>query len=137
MRTFVKNFLTRGLLAMGFGPIVLVVVYAILNLQNVINTLTVGEVNLAIISTLIIAFVEGSSGAIFQVEKLSLGKATLIQSLLIYFTLLILYGINSWIKLEPVVLIIFTIIYWIGYGIIWLIVFSIIKGNVRKVNEKL
>lgn len=137
MRIFVKNFLTRGLLAMGFGPIVLVVVYTILYSQNVIGTLSVGEVNLAIISTLIIAFVEGSSGAIFQVEKLSLGKATLIQSLVIYFTLLILYGINSWIELEPMVLVIFTIIYWIGYGIIWMIVFSIIKNNVQKVNEKL
>ncbi|MBD5429984.1 DUF3021 domain-containing protein [Lactobacillus sp.] len=137
MRAFVKNFLMRGLLAMGFGPIVLVIVYAILNSQNIIETLSVGEVNLAIISTLLIAFIEGSTGAIFQIENLSLGKATLIQSLLIYFTLLILYGINSWINFEPVVLLIFTIVYWIGYGIIWLIIFSIIKNSVQKVNKKL
>lgn len=134
---FVKNFFTRGLLAMGFGPIILVVVYAILHAQNVIGNLTVGEVNLAIVSTLLIAFVEGSSGALFQVEKLSLGKATLIQSVLIYVTLLVLYTINSWIKLEPVVLAIFTVVYWIGYAVIWLIVFSIIKKDIERVNAKL
>lgn len=122
---------------MGFGPIILMIVYACLQAQHVITTLTINEVNLAIISTLIIAFVQGSSSAIFQTEHLSLGQATLIQSLLIYFTLIFLYLINGWIQLNSMVILIFSICYWLGYLIIWLTIFLIIRNQVKKANNRL
>lgn len=137
MKKFWKNFFLRGFISMGFGPIILIIVYACLHANHVITVLSVNAVNLAIISTLIIAFVQGSSSAIFQAEHLSLGQATLIQSLLIYFTLIFLYLINSWIQLNPLVILIFSICYWLSYLIIWLTIFLVIRNQVKKANAKL
>lgn len=137
MKKFWKKFFLRGLTGMGFGPIILIIVNAFLQANHVITTLTINEVNTAIISSLMIGFINGSSTAIFQAEHLSLGQATLIQSFLIYFTLIFLYSINGWIQLSPMVIFIFSICYWLGYLIIWLTIFSIIRSQVKKANNQL
>lgn len=108
-----------------------------LKINNVVSVLTIDEVNLAIISALIITFIQGSSMTIFRIEKLSLGKATLIQSLLIYFTLIFIYLINKWIKFTFVEVLIFTIIYWVGYLIIWLSIYLNIRRQIKNANLKL
>ena len=41
-----KLFLLRGLVAMGFGPIVLAIVYAILELSNVTASVSVREITI-------------------------------------------------------------------------------------------
>lgn len=137
MKNFWKHFFINGLMGMGFGPIILTAVYFFLKINHVISVLTVDEVNLAIISALIITFVQGSSITIFRIEKLSLGKATMIQSLLIYFTLIFIYLINKWIKFTFVEVLIFTIIYWVGYLIIWLSIYLNIRRQIKNANLKL
>ena len=50
MKKYVKEFFRRGLIAAGFGPMILAVLYLILQKQGAIKTLTVNEVCLGIVS---------------------------------------------------------------------------------------
>ena len=50
MKKFVFEFLRRGFIASGIGPIVLVIVYLILKRSATIDTLTVNQVCIGIFS---------------------------------------------------------------------------------------
>ena len=132
-----KNFVLRGLIAAGFGPLVLAIVYLCLHRSGVITTLTVNEVFWGIISTFILAFVQGGAGAVFAIEKLSMKKATAIDFALIYFTLLLVYLLNGWITPSWIVISIFTFIFVIGYVIIWAIIYHSVKRSIQEMNTKL
>ena len=82
MKKFIKDFALRGMLAAGFGPLILVTIYLGLQLSKTVTNLSVAQVNLNIISSLILAFIAGGISAIFRVERISIGTATLILSLI-------------------------------------------------------
>lgn len=100
MKKFVKDFALRGMIAAGFGPLILVSIYLGLQLSGIIISIPTSQVNLNIISSLILAFIAGGISAIFNVEKISLGVATLIDAIVIYLDYLIIYLINNWIKAQ-------------------------------------
>lgn len=133
MKKFIKGFALRGMIAAGFGPLILVMIYLGLQLSKTVTNLSVAQVNLNIISSLILAFIAGGISAIFRVERISIGTATLIDAVVIYFDYLVIYLINDWIKAQVIPLIIFTIIYIVGYLIIWLIIYH----QVKNINQKL
>ena len=72
MKKFVLEFFRRGFIAAGIGPIVLAIVYLILQHSADINTLTVHEVCSGIFSLTTLAFIAGGMNAIYQVERLPL-----------------------------------------------------------------
>ena len=135
MKKFVKDFALRGMIAAGFGPLILVSIYLGLQLSGII--IPTSQVNLNIISSLILAFIAGGISAIFNVEKISLGVATLIDAIVIYLDYLIIYLINNWIKAQFIPLLIFTFVYIIGYLIIWAIIYHKVKSQVSSINQKL
>ncbi len=137
MKRFVKDFILRGLIAAGFGPLILVIIYYGFQLTENVTSRPMTEVNINILSTLFMAFVAGGIGAVFKVEKISLGIATLIDAIVIYLDYLFFYLINGWILVKATPLFIFTIIYIIGYIIIWLIIYKKVKSQVKKINQKL
>ena len=137
MKKFIKDFALRGMLAAGFGPLILVTIYLGLQLSKTVTNLSVAQVNLNIISSLILAFIAGGISAIFRVERISIGTATFIDAVVIYFDYLVIYLINDWIKAQAIPLIIFTIIYIVGYLIIWLIIYHQVKTQVKTINQKL
>lgn len=137
MKKFIKNFALRGMIAAGFGPLILVTIYLGLQLSGTVTNLTVSQVNLNIISSLVLAFIAGGISAIFQVEQIPLGTATLIDAIVIYLDYLIIYLLNNWIKAQFTPLLIFTIIYIIGYLIIWSIIYHQVKSQVISINKKL
>ena len=114
MKKFVKDFALRGMIAAGFGPLILVSIYLDSQLSGIIISIPTSQVNLNIISSLILAFIAGGISAIFNVEKISLGVATLIDAIVIYLDYLIIYLINNWIKAQFIPLLIFTFVYIIG-----------------------
>ena len=57
MKKYVCEFCKRGLVAMGFGPIILAIIYAILGASDVVHSLDIYEVVLAIISIAVLAFI--------------------------------------------------------------------------------
>mgnify|MGYP003489040301 CR=1 FL=1 len=133
MKKFVKDFALRGMIAAGFGPLILVSIYLGLQLSGIIISIPTSQVNLNIISSLILAFIAGGISAIFNVEKISLGVATLIDAIVIYLD----YLINNWIKAQFIPLLIFTFVYIIGYLIIWAIIYHKVKSQVSSINQKL
>ena len=137
MKKFVLEFLRRGFIAAGIGPIVLAIVYLILQQSADVSTLTVYEVCIGIFSLTTLAFIAGGTNAIYQVERLPLMIAILIHGSILYIGYLGTYLLNNWLDFGIIPIIVFTAIFVVGYIVIWAIIYSIIKRNTAKLNEML
>ena len=137
MKKFVLEFVRRGFIATGLGPIVLVVVYLILKQSAAIDTLTVNQVCIGIFSLSALAFIAGGMNAIYQVERMPLMTAILIHGGTLYIGYLGTYLLNDWLDFGVIPIIVFTAIFVVGYIVIWAIIYSIIRRNTAKLNEKL
>ena len=67
MKKYVLEFFRKGLTAAGFGPIVLAVLYLILQKQGIVQSLTVNEVCLGIFSLFTLAFIAGGMNIVYQI----------------------------------------------------------------------
>ena len=137
MKKIVLEFIRRGLAACGFGPMILAVLYLILQGQGVITTLTVNQVCLGIISLSALAFIAGGMNVIYQIEHLPLMVAILIHGSILYISYLGTYLLNDWLEWGMIPLLVFSGIFVIGYLVIWAIIYSIIRRNTKKLNEML
>ena len=137
MKKFVLEFLRRGLIASGIGPIVLAIVYLILKQSAAIDTLTVNQVCIGIFSLSALAFIAGGMNAIYQVERMPLMTAILIHGGTLYIGYLGTYLLNDWLDFGVIPIIVFTAIFVVGYIVIWAIIYSIIRRNTAKLNEML
>ena len=137
MKKFVLEFVRRGFIATGLGPIVLAIVYLILKQSAAIDTLTVDQVCIGIFSLSVLAFIAGGMNAIYQVERMPLMTAILIHGGTLYIGYLGTYLLNDWLDFGIIPIIVFTTIFVVGYIVIWAIIYSIIRRNTAKLNEKL
>lgn len=135
MKKIVLDFILRGLVACGFGPIALAILYLVLQGSGVINTLTVNEVCIGILSLSALAFVSGGTNAIYKLERLPLMVAILIHGTVLYVCYLATYLINNWLALGTTPILVFSLIFVVGYFVIWVIIYSIIKMNTKKINR--
>ena len=69
MKGIVSDFIRRGIIACGLGPIILAVLYLILQHQGAINTLTVNQVCVGIFSLSALAFIAGGMNVVYQDRK--------------------------------------------------------------------
>ena len=137
MKKFVLEFVHRGLIATGLGPIVLAIVYLILKQSAAIDALTVNQVCIGILSLSVLAFIAGAMNTIYQVERLPLMTAILIHGAVLYIGYLGTYLLNDWLDFGVIPIIVFTAIFVVGYIVIWAIIYSIIRRNTAKLNEML
>ena len=137
MKKFILDFLRRGLLACGIGPIVLAIVYMVLQHTAAVETLSVNQVCIGIFSITALAFIAGGMNALYQIERLPLMMAILIHGIVLYISYLLTYLVNDWLNFGAAPIIIFSAIFVVGYIIIWVIIYSIIKKNTANINEKL
>ena len=137
MKKFVLEFVRRGFIATGLGPIVLAIVYLILKQSAAIDTLTVNQVCIGIFSLSALAFIAGGMNAIYQVERMPLMTAILIHGRTLYIGYLGTYLLNDWLDFGVIPIIVFTAIFVVGYIVIWAIIYSIIRRNTAKLNEML
>lgn len=137
MKKFVLEFVRRGFIATGLGPIVLAIVYLILKQSDAIDTLTVNQVCIGIFSLSALAFIAGGMNAIYQVERMPLMTAILIHGGTLYIGYLGTYLLNDWLDFGVIPIIVFTTIFVVGYIVIWAIIYSIIRRNTAKLNEML
>ena len=137
MKKYIQEFLRRGLIACGFGPLVLAVVYLILQKQAHVQTLTVNEACLGIVSLSALAFIAVGMNVVYQMERLPLMVAILIHGVVLYVSYLITYLVNGWLKqgIWPIVL--FTVIFILGYFVIWLVIYFVTKKRTERINEML
>ena len=84
MKKFTLEFLRRGLIACGIGPIVLAVLYLILHQQGSLETISVTQVVTGIFSLTALAFIAGGMNAIYQIEQIPLMAAILIHGVVLY-----------------------------------------------------
>lgn len=137
MKKSVLEFLRRGLVACGFGPLVLAIFYLILQHQGAVELLTVNQVCLGIFSLSALAFIAGSMNVIYQIERLPLMVAILIHGGVLYVSYLGTYLLNGWLEWGATPILVFSGIFVLGYLVIWAIIYSIIKRNTEKLNEVL
>lgn len=137
MKKFFKEFCLRGMTAAWGGPIILAIIYGILGLTGVVVTLDVNQVVLGVVTSTLMAFVAAGITAVYQVEKLPLMHAIVLNGVVLYIDYLGIYLLNGWLADGIGPLLIFTAIFVVGYAIVWLIVASIIKHNTNKLNQKL
>ena len=135
MKKNVLEFIRRGLIACGFGPMVLVVFYLILQHQGVVQTLTVNEVCLGIVSLSVLAFIAGGMNMIYQIEKLPLMMAILIHGCVLYISYLGTYLMNGWLERGATPILVFSGIFVFGYLMVWLVIYSITKKRTNRLNE--
>ena len=137
MKKNVLEFFRRGLIACGFGPIVLAIFYLILQHQCAVETLTVNQVCLGIFSLSALAFIAGGMNVIYQIERLPLMVAILIHGGVLYISHLVVYLINGWLKSGVTPFLVFSGIFIIGYMAVWAVIYSITKKRTERINEKL
>ena len=137
MKKFVLEFLRRGLIASGIGPIVLAIVYLILQQTAAVEALSVNQVCIGIFSITALAFIAGGMNAIYQIERLPLMVAILIHGGVLYIGYLGTYLLNDWMDFGIIPIVVFTAIFALGYIVIWAIIYSVIKWNATKLNKML
>jgi hypothetical protein len=137
MKKHIWDFLRRGLAACGFGPMVLAVLYLILQHQAELEILTVNQVCIGIFTLTALAFIAGGMNAVYQIERLPLMVAILIHGGVLYISYLGTYLLNGWLDWGVTPILIFTGIFVLGYLAIWAVIYSIIKKNTVKLNEQL
>lgn len=135
MKKFLKDFLHRGFIACGIGPLVLVAVYLILQGTAGVQTLGINEVCIGIVSLSVLAFLSGGMNAIYQLERLPLMAAILIHGGVLYAGYLGTYLLNDWLDIGPIPIIVFSVIFVVGYVVIWAIIYSIVKKNTATLNR--
>ena len=137
MRKYVSEFIRRGLVACGFGPLVLAILYLILHHNGVVESLTVNQICTGIFSLSALAFIAGSMNVIYQLEKLGLLVAILIHGMVLYLSYLGTYLLNGWLKWGVTPILVFSGIFVLGYLVIWTIIYSIIRRKTAKLNAML
>ena len=137
MKKFISNFCLRGLIAMGFGPIVYGTIMLILHLCKVDTTSNGLDIFKGILSTCIMAFIIAGISNIYQVESLSLMSKIMIHALSLYLVYLVFYLLNDWIVKDLKVIGIFSLIFFSGYIVIWIIIYIIERKKIKELNEKL
>lgn len=137
MNQYVKNYLFRGLMFGGFGPMVAGIVLWIVQLTGVEVVLTGGEVLLAVVSTYILAFVQAGSSVFNQIEGWPIAKSMGVHFLSLYVVYVACYLLNTWIPFAWEVIAIFTAIFIAVYLVVWITVYLIIKKTSKKLNKNI
>lgn len=134
MKQFVQEFFRRGMIACGFGPLVLAALYLILHHSGSLESLTVSEVCIGIFSLSALAFLAGGMNTLYQIERLPLMVAIFIHGSVLYGGYLVAYLLNGWLEWSVIPLLVFTGIFIIGYLVIWAVIYSIIRRDAEKIN---
>lgn len=137
MKKFVLEFLRRGLIASGFGPIILAIVYLILQQTAAVKMLSVDQVCIGIFSITALAFLAGGMNTLYQIERLPLMVAILIHGAVLYIGYLGTYLLNDWLDFGAAPIVVFTAIFVVGYIVVWMILYSVIKSNTVTLNKML
>ena len=137
MKKIILDFLRRGFVASGFGPIVLAVLYLILQHQVNLQTLTVHQVCLGIFSLSALAFLAGGMNVIYQIERLPLMVSILIHGIVLYIGYLVTYLLNGWLEWGTAPILVFSGIFFAGYLMIWAVIYSVTKKKAATINAHL
>lgn len=137
MKKFWKEFLFRGLICAGGGPIVLAIIYGILGATGAVEFFTPKEVSTGILTITLLAFTAAGMTVVYQLEQLPLPIMILLHGGALYIAYILTYLINGWLQNSLIPILAFTGIFIVGYALIWLIIYFVEKAKTEKLNEML
>ena len=137
MKKYIQEFCRRGLVAWGFGPMVLAVFYRILQSQGLMQTVPVEQVSLGILSLSGLAFLAGGMNVVYQIERIPLSMAILIHGSVLYVGYLATYLLNGWLEQGTAPILVFSVIFLLGYLAVWAVIYVVTKRNTDKINRML
>jgi len=137
MNKYLKEFLHRGMMFGGFGPIVAGIIYLVISCTTEGFSLGSLEVFTAIVSTYLLAFIHAGVSVFNQIEDWPLARSLLCHLSTLYVAYMGCYLINSWIPFDFKVILVFTLSFIVLYFVIWFIVVAAIKQTQNKLNSKL
>lgn len=135
MNKYLKEFLLRGLMFGGFGPIILGIIYFVVSKVHADVTLSGSEVFLGIISVYLLAFIHAGASVFNQIEEWGLNKSIAFHFGVIYVAYSLCYLINTWIPFDIKVFGIFTAIFIAVYFVIWVTVYLCVRKSSKKINS--
>ena len=135
MKKHVKDFCKRGLIAAWGGPVIMAIVWLCLKAAGVVETLTVEQAALGIVSTTVMAFIAAGVSIVYQIETLPKSIAALIQMAVLYIDYMGIYLLNGWLPAERIGA--FTLIFIAVFAVIWLIIYVSIRMKVNRINQKM
>lgn len=135
MKKYVLEFIRRGLIACGFGPIVFAIVYLILQNQAGVETLSAHQMCTGIFTLSALAFLAGGMNVIYQIERLPLMLSILIHGVVLYVSYLATYLLNGWLERGSLPILVFTVIFVLGYLAIWAIIYTVTIRRTKKLND--
>ena len=133
MKAFFKEFFKRGFISAWGGPFVLAIIYLIVGKIENIETISVNEVSLGIISITVMAFTAGGITAIYQSEKLPVISSALIHAAVLYLDYLFMYLLNDWIPRSEIG--VFTAIFAAGFALVWLFIYIFTRRKTDSINK--
>ena len=137
MKRHILDFFRRGMFACGFGPIILAVLYLLLQQKGLAESFTVNEICTGIFSISALAFIAGGMNSIYQIERLPLMAAVLIHGTVLYISYLLTYLVNGWLEWGTTPFLVFSAIFLVGYLAIWALIYFVIKQKTKKINKSL
>lgn len=137
MKRYRKEFFLRGMMFGGFGPVILAVVYYIVNKTGVQTVFSGDEVIRGILSVYLLAFVHAGASVFNQIEEWGISKSIGAHFSVLYLVYSVCYLVNSWIPFDIKVFGFFTLIFITVYFVVWAIVYLCIKRSSKLINSKL
>ena len=137
MKKFWKEFLFRGLICAGGGPLVLAIIYGILGAVGAVESFSPREVCTGILTIMLLAFIAAGMTAIYQQEQLPLPTMILLHGGALYIAYLLTYLINGWLLNQLTAILIFTGIFLASFALVWLIIYCMERAKTEKLNKQL
>lgn len=137
MNIYVKEFLKRGMMFSGLGPVTAGIVLFIISLFETDLRLDGTQILIMTVSAYLLAFIQAGATVFNQIEHWSVPKSLSCHFLSLYAAYVLCYLVNSWIPFDINVIIIFSIIFVLSFFIIWTIVFLCVRHVSRKLNKNL
>ncbi len=137
MKQFIKNFIHRGAMFCGLGPVIAAIVYIFLSANGTVENVPVSTYIQEIFTSTLMAFIAAGISAVYTVDKLAFPLAGLIQGSVLLLDYLSIYLFNGWLKPNPAAIVIFVVIFAAGFAAIWLIIYKSVQRQIKKLNENI
>ena len=137
MKKFILEFVRRGLMVAGCGPLVLAVIYYILEATGIAQSIAPSEAAKGIISLTLMAFLAAGITSVYTIDRLAPAPAALIHGAVLYAGYLMMYLVNDWIPKNSLAIGVFTAIFFAGYAVIWLVIWLVVRKRTESINRKL
>ena len=137
MKKIISDFIVRGLIASGFGPLTLAVIYWCIKATDGLQAVSVDEMCLGIVTVSALAFTVGAAGGIFRIERLPLGGAILIHGAVLYAGYLAVYLVNGWLLRGRKDVFFFSLIFFSLYAVIWVLIYLVTRFKTARLNALL